>query len=223
MPDAEKIERMKSKLDSLYQEVAIAEFSGKHRIEQRKHLLRLIPKGGVGAEIGVFTGLFSEVLAEICQPKKIFLVDPWDKLHGSHYPNWGGYTNNVRVPTDGAKLAVKIRSKEMSCKSKIVCDYSGEFLGSLKKGSLDWVYLDANHEESSVMNDLNSIHNVIKDDGIISGDDCWISNDMRPNGVYLAISRFCSEKKYRIVHLDAFGQWAIVKHELITARTSLGF
>lgn len=211
MIEESKLNRMINKLENLYQEVGIAESSRMHRIEQRKPLLRLIPKGGIGAEIGVFTGLFSEVLAEICQPEKLYLIDPWDKLHGTHYPNWGDYTNNVRVPTEGAKLAVRIRAEKMSCKSKIVCKFSGDWLRSQDKNYLDWVYLDANHQKDAVISDLNMIHEVVKPNAIISGDDCWVSPGPKFNEVYSALIHFCAVKKYQFIHLDSFGQWAIAR------------
>jgi hypothetical protein len=62
----------------------------------------MLPKGGIGAEIGVFTGLFSTVLLEIARPKKIYFVDPWWKAYGRNYPDWGRYTDYGRLSTKAA-------------------------------------------------------------------------------------------------------------------------
>ena len=68
-----------------------SEMTTDHRISDRRFLADMLPKGGIGAEIGVFTGLFSTVLLEIARPKKIYFVDPW----------WGELTAPT-IPTGGA-------------------------------------------------------------------------------------------------------------------------
>ncbi|WP_147391899.1 class I SAM-dependent methyltransferase [Paracoccus onubensis] len=196
-------------LSDMYQEVLTAESSGRHRINQRRSVLRLVPKNGVGAEIGVFTGLFAPVLDEICKPTKLYLVDPWDKLHGTHFPDWGAYTNQVRVPTAGAKKAAELRASYMSCMAEVVTAFSGEWLKTQNKGALDWVYLDANHKFDEVLSDLRDIDAVLAENGIILGDDAWVQKTGEINGVCEALYTFCREQNYLIIHLDGHGQWAI--------------
>ncbi|WP_166461946.1 class I SAM-dependent methyltransferase [Paracoccus alkanivorans] len=205
-------------LFNTYQEVGIAESSGRHRLNKRRSVLRLVPKGRTGAEIGVFTGLFAPILAEVCKPKKLFLVDPWDKLHGSHFPNWGAYTNHVRVPTAGAQQAAAIRAKEMDCDCEVVKEFSTEWLKSLSPNALDWVYLDASHKFEDVVADLKHIDTILSDDGIILGDDCWISNNGQVGEIYNALYAFCEHEEYALLHLDEYGQWAIKRKRDIVSR-----
>lgn len=46
------------------------------RLEGRRWILHMVPKGGVGAEIGVFRGHFSDQICRIVQPSKLYLIDP---------------------------------------------------------------------------------------------------------------------------------------------------
>ena len=43
----------------------------------REQLLHFLPKGGVGAEVGVAEGAFSAPLLEIAAPTRLHLIDPW--------------------------------------------------------------------------------------------------------------------------------------------------
>lgn len=47
-----------------------AEFLHDHRVGRRAFVANLLPRRGVGAEIGVFTGLFSRILLGAARPKK---------------------------------------------------------------------------------------------------------------------------------------------------------
>ncbi len=48
------------------------------KLATRAEMLKLVPKGGVMAEIGVFRGEFSKMILEECLPKKFYMVDIWD-------------------------------------------------------------------------------------------------------------------------------------------------
>ncbi|MEM9221422.1 MAG: class I SAM-dependent methyltransferase [Pseudomonadota bacterium] len=168
-----------------------------------------MPKDAVGAEIGVFTGLFSNVIAEVCKPKQLFLVDPWNLLHGSHYPNWGAYTAHKRLPTHDAETATRARAEMMECRCDVIKAFSIEWLSSKPKESLDFVYLDAAHHFEAVLADLQAIHRVLKPGGVILGDDAWVKSRTEMSDVYQAVTEFSTEAGFRILHLDSVGQWAI--------------
>ena len=78
------------------------------RLEKRRWVLELLPKGGVGVEIGVFRGHFSNLICQIAQPRKLYLVDPWTTL-GETF-GWGkAYTNFDTLPTRVARAASGFR------------------------------------------------------------------------------------------------------------------
>ena len=197
------------KLYNKYSDLKVVELEGKHRLKSRRSVLTHVPKGGVGAEIGVFTGLFSEVLVEIIQPKKLFLVDPWAQMHGELYPNWGAYTAHRRLPTLAAKEVVKLRAHYMNTECTIVESLSIDWLNTFKRPFLDWVYLDASHKYDAVMADLHKISSRMLPGGLILGDDCWPESDKLSRGVATALHDFIETTDYEFQHLDEHGQWAI--------------
>ena len=70
-----------------------AEMKAKHRVRERLFLLQYLPGNSTGAEIGVFTGLFSAVISRQQKFSKVTFVDPWWRMYGERYPDWGSYTD----------------------------------------------------------------------------------------------------------------------------------
>src|SRR6267378_4371578 len=76
-----------------------AELREPHRIKGRLFIVDFIPPNSVGAELGVFTGLFSSILAKERKISRVTFVDPWWEAFGDHFPDWGVYTDYGRVST----------------------------------------------------------------------------------------------------------------------------
>ena len=49
-------------------------------LSSRENLLPYFPKDGVGAEIGVAQGDYSEAILAAAQPSELHLIDPWSHL-----------------------------------------------------------------------------------------------------------------------------------------------
>lgn len=204
--------QLTNELTALYEkcpQLRDAEKYGNHRLNQRHAVLKYAPKNGVGAEIGVFTGMFSEVLAMKTHPQKMFLVDPWEKLHGDFFPNWGRYTSYQSVPTSDAMAAATLRSTKMSCDCEVVNDFGIEWLQTFSAPFLDWVYLDAKHTYEAALADLHQIARYLKPTGVIMGDDAWIDSVQQDFGVAAALHEFIEERPFELLYLDNYGQWAI--------------
>lgn len=180
-----------------------------HRINGRRQIVSLIPKNAVGAEIGVFTGVFAEFLVAKTQPSKLTLVDPWVKAHGVKFPNWGQYTAKGNLSTEAAQKAAEFRSKKMPGIVTVVADFSTSWLGRQDEKSLDWVYLDATHKYDTVLQDLRAIEPVLAEDGLILGDDCWTDPNSAHFGVFKAVRDFCADRPFEIFRIDHHGQWAM--------------
>ena len=189
----------------------LVETNGQHRLRVRKSGVRLAPKDGVGAEIGVFTGMFAEILAEVTRPRKIYLVDPWEKLHGASFPNWGSYTANQSLTTEAAKAATIYRAQALEPPCEVVTDYSDHWLAQFSQPFLDWVYLDAKHTYDYTMSTLRQLGERLKDGGVIMGDDCWVKAEHTYNATYRAVRDFVGDTDFVFIHLDQYGQWAITR------------
>lgn len=181
-----------------------------HRFERRRPILTQVPRWKVGAELGVFTGSFSEFIIEITKPSRFYLVDPWWKVFGERFQDWGAYTANGKLETRAAYEAAALRaSRWKNC--HVVVERSSEWLAGLPDEHLDWVYLDSTHQYRDTLDELRLIAPKLNPDGIILGDDCWARRDNKHYGVFRAVRDFCREFGFEIVQMDTAGQWAARK------------
>lgn len=146
------------------------------RDKVRDRLLSSLPKGGAVAEIGVWEGRFSKRILEICAPRELHLIDPW--LYMPEFSNTGfGKKKNAdlmeqRYHTVVADFAEDARVKVHRATSEAA-------LSKMPDGSLDWVYIDGNHNEPFVGQDLALSLLKVKPDGIIAGDDLnWMADEL---------------------------------------------
>ena len=73
----------KAHWENVNQSISKIELSDKHlqnlkALTSREELLKLMPKGGVVAELGVDEGTFSEKIIHLSMPEKLYLVDVWE-------------------------------------------------------------------------------------------------------------------------------------------------
>jgi len=187
------------------------------RLERRRWILNYAPKEGIGAELGVFRGHFSEILIKELQPKKIYLVDLWRKQ--GKYFSWGKddpYHCFQWLTTEFAYFdAINRISKYKDSKTEIVIveDDVKKFLANLEE-ALDWVYLDTSHQYKATLEELNLIDRVLKPGGVIMGDD-WTSDPSHKHyGVFKAVNEFVKSKpNYVFVAAGPGAQFVIKKVE----------
>lgn len=151
-------------------------------VANRSDFLKLLPKGGVVAELGVEYGLFSKQINEIVKPEKLMLVDIWGNAAVLRQckENLQSFQNVEYVQTD-----------------------SLQFLHSCKAKSLDWVYIDTDHSYELTYKELLASEHAVKDQGFICGHDYTqiASAGIRQYGVVPAVNRFCLERGYEMVFL----------------------
>ncbi|MEQ8282896.1 MAG: class I SAM-dependent methyltransferase [Parvibaculum sp.] len=179
------------------------------RLTQREWVLNRLPKGSVGAEIGVFRGHFSEKIIDIVRPEKLYLVDIWTKV--GEFFGWSSpYTNSNSLPTLVARQEVEARVKRRgySEKVQIVEEYSNIFLKNIPE-KLDWVYLDTSHKFENTLNELRNCAAALKGDGHIVGDDFHASRDHPHYGVFRAVNFFVKESDFEFVAAGAGNQFCL--------------
>lgn len=138
------------------------------RVIMRDRLLNSLPKGAKVAEIGVWEGKFSQKILDLCAPAELHLIDPW--LYMPEFSNTGfGRKKNenlMEVKYEGVVEAFKDNPVV-----KIHRATSEVALSAMEDGSLDWVYIDGNHNDPFITNDLALCLKKVRHDGIIAGDD----------------------------------------------------
>lgn len=123
-----------------------------------------------GAEVGVWTGNFSEnVLKKMPTLKEYILVDPW-----RHMENWNKPCNvDDQLFTNVYKEAMSktVESPLGVGKVRVLRGTSVEKAHYVADSSLEFVYVDGDHELKGVITDLMLWYKKVAPGGLISGDD----------------------------------------------------
>lgn len=114
-----------------------------------------------GAEVGVESGAFSEVLLKKNPGLKLFCIDSWKFYEG--YNNW----SDERFEKDYKKAIKRLKPYN----AVIIKKFSMDAVKDFDDNSLDFVYIDANHGFQYVVNDICEWTKKVKKGGIVAGHD----------------------------------------------------
>lgn len=115
-----------------------------------------------GVEVGVERGLYSEVLCKANPHLKLFAVDAWTA--------YGEYRDHVtQAKLDGIYAEAKARLAPYHC--RLVKGFSTDVVKNFSDNSLDFVYIDGNHEFRHVVEDIAFWSKKVRPGGIIAGHD----------------------------------------------------
>ncbi len=165
----------------------------------RHFMKNYVAPGGIGAEIGVFWAHFAEVLVAEFEPSKLYLVDPWHRLHGVAYPNWGRYTNFGKLTTAETLDRARVLEIKYPGIVDVRIDYGAAFMATMPDQHFDWVYLDAHHAYDDVMQDLTAIWPKLRPGGVIMGDDYFTDPTSQHAGVKRAVDTFAVDRGLEVV------------------------
>jgi Methyltransferase domain len=147
--------------------------SGRH--DSRNFLLKMLPRRGAGAEVGVWKGDFAEQMLRVAKPRSLYLVDPWEFMPDPEHAHtrYGGSIARSAQDMEDVFAAVQARFRAPIDKD-IVHLHRGT-LGSLAESLgapvLDWIYIDGDHNYKSVSSDLRTAAALVRPGGYIMGDD----------------------------------------------------
>ena len=123
----------------------------------------------VGVEVGVLTGIFSEVLCQEMPDAVIHSVDPWE-----FYP----VRKNFRKQKDhDANYIMAVERLSKYPNNNIIRKKSVDAAKDFENESLDFVFIDGDHEFQAITNDIAEWLRKVKKGGIISGHDYGRSHD----------------------------------------------
>lgn len=182
----------------------------RRRLDARRWVLSKIETGGVGAEIGVFRGHFSELICRIAQPRKLYLIDPWTST-GDLF-GWGGdYTANNTLPTAVAREEAVLRTSLFPNTETVIIEGVFPDCSNQINEKLDWVYLDASHQYEATLMELRAVQSLLKEGGVILGDD-WVADPNHKHfGVMQACHTFMRESDFDLVAAGLGHQWCMRK------------
>lgn len=136
-----------------------------------------------GAEIGVAWGRYSLILCNSIPKLTLICVDPWEVYKGNRR---GGHQdhhsfNEVKARRILAGFDVTF------CKGK-----SMEMVELVPDESLDFVFVDGNHDYEFVLEDITAWSKKVKKGGIVSGHDYYQFNH---SGVIEAVDKYVADNK----------------------------
>jgi hypothetical protein len=158
----------------------------------------------VGVEVGVFEGFLSRLVIKYLNPKKYYLIDPWkeynDKLGNIdfHQLVWDNKYQAVLKKFHGNPNVEVIRKKSL------------EAVELFEDESLDFVYIDADHDIREVFKDVSSWWNKVKSGGIISGHD-FDSKDVCSAVYNFIYQKSINEKENPLQVYSEYHDWWIKK------------
>lgn len=152
------------------------------------HLLAELNKN-VGAEIGVECGIYSEMLCKANPNIDLYSIDAWTA--------YKGYRDHVsQEKLDGFMDITKQRLAPY--RATVIKGFSVDVAKQFADESLDFVYIDGNHEYQQTVNDIAEWQKKVKVGGIVAGHDYIL----RTNNGYLmhvpmAIHGWCDSYEIR--------------------------
>lgn len=153
----------------------------------RPELSRLMASLGftTGAEIGVWKGKWSARLCKDNPALHMLCVDTW-----STYDTYNDSRNRADALEAAYREAVSVLSQY---RCTIVRERSIDAAAHVPDGSLDFIYIDANHGEAFVREDLDAWVPKVRPGGIVAGHD-YIWRPERPHiQVKAAVDRYRRE------------------------------
>jgi hypothetical protein len=157
----------------------------------------------VGVEVGVCQGVWSSNLLELW-PGNVICVDPWAKVDG--YEEEYDHEANYR--------AARHRLATYADRVQILRQTSLQAAKNVLDGSMDFVYLDANHSYEAVRDDLAAWWPKVRQGGIFAGDDYGIIEEQWVDfghgrvrfGVRKAVDEFAKRER-RNISIDILADW----------------
>jgi c-di-AMP phosphodiesterase-like protein len=151
-----------------------------------------------GVEVGVLNGDYSEKIYNYYSKKfdfNLYLVDPWK--------SFSDYDQKI---LDVCYKNVYKKFKNIK-KIKILKQTSEQASKNFDNESLDFVYIDGNHEYNHVSKDLNLWFPKLKSHGVLFGDDY-----SRSYGVHKAVNEFAFSNKLSVKFSDNYKQYCFIKN-----------
>jgi hypothetical protein len=168
--------------------------------------LKYITNESVCVEIGVWKGDFSKQILNM-NPKKLILIDPWEFQPKFAARMYGGSVAKNQKDMDNIYHKVMLEIGNES-NVEIMRGKSNSVYLSIEDNTIDWVYIDGNHEYDFVLEDLGNYYSKVKKGGFITGDDYTWRNPRRQLTVKNAVTDFTRQMGLSV---EIFGGQFIIR------------
>lgn len=130
---------------------------------------------GICVEVGTWQGGFTESLLSKSNVSKVFCVDPYKHFINDEYPDGMNDLTQEQFDDLFDKVKNKLTNK-YGDKVEFIRELSTEGSKKFEDNSLDFVYIDGNHDSKYVLEDLKAWYPKVKLGGFLCGDDVYSRN-----------------------------------------------
>lgn len=158
-----------------------------------------------GAEIGVDKGEYSEVLCKANPQAMIYGIDPYSRI--AYEPNIVPHDAGIYDTQEGFEDNYWKARKRLDnyLNYVLIRGYSMDAIKQFDDQSLDFVYIDANHDFPNFINDLHQWAKKVRMGGIVSGHDYANYSYRKFNHVKRALEAYA--RSYRMIPLFIVGSY----------------
>lgn len=153
-------------------------------------------KGLVGAEIGICGGEHALSLLKTLKIDKLFLIDPYE-MYETYVKGEGKNYGETQLPLSDTYIQAQNLLKPFEDKIKWVKKLSDDAVKDIHD-SLDFVYVDGNHDYEFVKNDIENYYPLLKKGGVIGGHDFYNGFAKTHSGVVTAVTQFSVSKNIQL-------------------------
>ena len=136
-------------------------------------------------EIGVAEGWYSKVIMEKNPQLKLYGVDPWTPYRG--------YSDYTRTSTFDRLEAEAHHQLDPYPNYTFLKEFSTDALKRFEDNTVDFVYLDGNHAEPYISEDIRGWYKKVRPGGILAGHDYTRTRAHR-NDTRQAVQKFAKEQ-----------------------------
>ena len=152
-----------------------------------------IPK--IGCEVGVFKGVLSAKLLAKFSSLTMYMVDSY--LPNSSVRSISKSKNPMQSQMNLLQTAVT-DTLPFEDRRIVLVGKSVQVARLVEDGSLDFVFIDANHACPVVTKDINAWYPKVRSGGLVSGHDYMINHPPNKNRVKKAVDKFVKEHNYEV-------------------------
>ena len=171
----------------------------KHRIFPRSfERLKTLRDSGdlVGVEIGVGRGEHARSLLETLNIAKLYLIDPYE-MYEAYVAGGSINYGDTQLPLSQAFIEAQKILKPFEKKITWIKKMSNDAMNDIEE-TLDFVYIDGNHDYEFVKNDIENYYPHLKKGGVIGGHDFYNGFAKTHNGVVTAVTQFTVSKAIQL-------------------------
>jgi len=118
----------------------------------------------IGAEVGVERGYYSKSLLDANPGLKLYCVDAWKA-----YKGYRDHTNQAKLERYYHETLELLEPYGLNV--KVLRGWSLDMAEQIPDGSLDFAYLDANHDFRHLIDDVDTWSKKVRKGGIVAGHD----------------------------------------------------